>query len=206
MFSLMVPKNRLFSLHCWLLFASFLITNLITRTRRAPAFPLFSLHLRLILASLFLFHFCMQRRGLFPIFIEFRVFEMKGDTRLHLKISLIILMPCFFCLSLFSNYFKQSCAQVWFSMKMLAFSLFFFIFHKCRFSSSLFFLIFCLSCVLVSFILRGIVVHFAVALDYGERAFTTRSCANIFYVFKVWCSYVDSLSGISAGNIMKCCF
>lgn len=136
-----------------------------------------------------------------------RVFETERNTRLHLKRDLSLSYNTFLLFSFTFQLFRavmRACTFFW--VENLSFFLLPFTFHKCRFSSSLpFLLIFWLSCVLVSFVLRGI-VHFAVALDYGERAFTTRPCANIFYVFKVWCSYVDSLLGISTSNILKCCF
>lgn len=189
MFSLMVPENRLFSLHCRLSFAPFLITNLIMRTRRAPAFPLFSLHLRLIyFASLLFLHFCMQCHvGFFPISTS--VSHLWNERRYTIAFKKIshyrnTFLPVF-------HYFPitlRSHARLILGGKRLPFFFFinvvllvlafFFLSSVCRvpqFSS-----------------FYGIAVHFAVALDYGVRAFTTRPCANIFYVFKVCCSYVDS--------------
>lgn len=205
------PGGRLFSLHCRLPFAPFLITNLIMGDATLLLFHYFPLAFVLYFASLFArFLLATSRRTLSYFHIGemlVRVFETKGNTRLHLKRSLIFVIPFYLSLPLISNYFERSFARTFvFGWKMLAFFLPF-TFHKCRFSSSLPLSFYLLPVVRPSFLrFTGYRRTFCGRPWLRERAFTTRPCANVFHVFKVWCSYVDSLPGISAGNILKFCF
>lgn len=155
----------------------------------------------LYFASLFLFHFCMQHHvGPFPISTSALLWKERRYTIAFKKIShyrnTFLLVFHYFPIT-------SDHARLILGGKCLPF-FFFFLFDKCRFSSSLFFYL--LPVVRPSFLRFTVSSYILRSLDYGERAFTTRPCANIFYVFKVCCSYVDSLSGISADNILKCCF